>query len=147
MTKRTANRKGMKPNGRGQHYPRGFAGIPRIVLDTDDFRQLPATAKVVLFALAYQYQGNNNGDLTAAHSVIKRWGIASKTTLGNAVETLLKADLIVRTREGRFLNPGGQCALYALTWQPIDECNGKLDVAATRRPPRAFSLEKIKEEK
>ena len=100
---------------------------------------------MVLFALAYQYQGKNNGDLTAAHSVMKTWGIASKTTLANAMNALLTANLIVRTREGRFLNPGGQCALYALTWQPIDECGGKLDVAATARPPRAFSLEKLME--
>jgi len=47
-------------------------------------------------------------------------------------------------REGRFSNPHGVCALYALSWQPIDECNGKLEIASTNTPPRKFSLENNK---
>ena len=49
---------------------------------------------------------------------------------------------LVKTRTGQFTNPGGVCALYAITWQPIDECKGKkLHVAPTNTPPRKFSLE------
>jgi hypothetical protein len=33
--------------------------------------------------------------------------------------------------------------LYAITWQPINECEGKdLEVRATSTPHRKFSLEK-----
>ena len=111
--------------------PGGFAGIPRIVIEHPDFRGVSSTAKVVLLMLAYQYRGGNNGDLSAAPSLLKGWGIASKVTV-----------LIIRTREGRFMNPGGRCALYALSWQPIDECQGKHDAQPTTTPPRKFTLER-----
>ena len=38
----------------------------------------------------------------------------------------------------RLQNPGARCALYAIAWQSIDECKGKIDVRPTLRPPRAF---------
>lgn len=121
--------------------PGGFAGIPRIVMEHADFRGLSNTAKVVLLVLAYQFRGGNNGDLSAAPRLLKGWGIASKVTVSKAIQELLAGRLIIRTREGRFLNPGGQCALYALTWQPIDDCQGKHDTQPTITPPRKFTLE------
>jgi hypothetical protein len=50
---------------------------------------------------------------------------------------LIKSDrLLVQTKAGG-LNAGPH--LYALTWQPIDECGGKLDIAATgKKPYRTF---------
>ena len=74
--------------------------------------------------------------------LLKERGFRSKETLSRAINELLEARLIMRTRVGYFQNPGGRCALYALTWQPIDECGGKLEVAATSKAPRIFSLEK-----
>jgi len=122
--------------------PGGFAGIPRIVIEHPDFRGVSSTAKVVLLVLAYQYRGGNNGDLSAAPSLLKGWGIASKVTVNKAIQELMVARLIIRTREGRFMNPGGRCALYALSWQPIDECQGKHDAEPTTTPPRKFTLER-----
>ncbi len=53
--------------------------------------------------------------------------------------------MIIKTRQGFFMNPGGRCALYALTWLPIDECQGKkLEVNSTTTPPRKFSMEQNK---
>lgn len=132
-----------KRNRRGAAGPPGgFAGIPRIVMESEDFRQLSSSAKVALLVLAYQYRGQNNGDLTAAASELRKWGVRSKITAQKAVQELLAANLIIRTREGRFQNPGGRCALYALTWQPVDECGGKLEIRPTTTPPRKFSLER-----
>jgi len=111
-------------------------------MESDDYRNLPPNAIRLLNALIYQYRGKNNGDLTAAFSVMKRWGFKSKETLANAVQALLDADLIRKTREGMFMNPGGKCNLYALTWHNIDECQGKLDLKPTNKPIRKFSLEK-----
>ena len=122
-------------------YSGGFAGIPRVVLETEDFRGLSSSAKTVLLYLAYQYRGKNNGDLSAPHSRLKEWSIGSKTTLKKALDELQEARMIVLTRSPRFLNPGGRCALYALTWQPINECNGKLEVEPTARPLRKFTQE------
>jgi len=124
---------------------RDFNGIPRAVMRTDDYRQLHGNAVKLLMAMIDQYRGQNNGDLTAAYSVMKHWGFHSKATLASALKALLRAGLIMITRTGRFLNPGGVCALYAVTWQPIDECPGKgLEVKSTITPPRKFSIEQNK---
>jgi len=129
----------------GRFGARDFNGIPRIVIHSKDYKNLPGNAVKLLMAIIHQYRGRNNGDLTAAYSVMKRWGFNSKQTLSNAINALLGAGLIVRTRTGRFMNPGGVCALYALAWQPVDECPGKrLEMEATNTPPRKFSLEQNK---
>lgn len=125
-----------------QWHTGGFAGIPRVVLDTKDFQRLSLSAKTLLLCLAYQYRGRNNGDLSLPHGLAAQWGIRSKSTLVKALRELEMANLILKTREGRFLNPGGCCSLYALTWQPIDECKGKLDVLPTTKPIRQFSMER-----
>ena len=126
-------------------HVRSFAGVPRVVIESEDFKRLPGNASKLLLILAYQYRGHNNGDLTAAYSCMQRFGFRSKQTLSNAIKSLLNANLICKTRDGLFLNPGGRCALYALTWQPIDECPGKrLDTGPTTTPPRKFSMEKNK---
>lgn len=53
--------------------------------------------------------------------------------------------MIIKTRSGRFINPGAKCDLYALSWHSIDECPGKqLDVEPFHTPPRKFSLEASK---
>lgn len=116
---------------------KSFAGIPRKVIMSEDYRNLSGSAVKLLVALAYQFRGKNNGDLMATYSVMKaKFGFRSKATLTRALKELLDAKLIVRTRVGMFLNPGGKCALYALTWAAIDECGGKLDVASTSLPTR-----------
>ena len=123
---------------------KSFAGIPRIVMDTDDYKSLNGSAIKLLLELAYQYRGKNNGDLSATFSVMKKRGFKSKETLTNAIKALVDARLIEKTREGMFMNPGGKCALYALTWNNRDECQGKHDMKPTNAPIRKFSLEKQK---
>lgn len=122
--------------------PGGFAGIPRIVLKHPDYQRLSGGAVKLLLELASQFKGKNNGDLTTAFSVLKNRGFNSTDTIKRAKNELMEAYMIIETREGRFTNPGGICALYALTWQAIDECKGKgLNVSPTTTPPRKFSKE------
>ncbi|MAR01458.1 MAG: hypothetical protein CMI00_13085 [Oceanospirillaceae bacterium] len=122
---------------------RSFAGIPRNVMESPDFRALSPNARNLLLILAYYYRGKNNGDLSAPFKVMKeQWGFNSPETLNKAKKELLERNLIIETRAGRFQNPGGTCSLYALTWEPINDCGGKLDVAATITPPRCFSIER-----
>lgn len=121
----------------------GFSGIPRVVMDHPDYLNLSGNAVKLLNELARQYRGNNNGDLTLAYSLLKNRGFRSKGTIERNRDELIQARLVTKTREGRFANPRGVCALYALTWHPIDECNNKLDVNPTIRPPRQFSVENI----
>jgi hypothetical protein len=123
-----------KNRGRGTN----FAAIPKLVIDTQDYMNLTPSSLKLLWALVYQSNGKNNGDLTAALSVVQRYGFNSKSndTLNNAKELLIKNRLIVETRAGTFTNR--LCSLYALTWLPIDECKGKLSVKATSKPLRDF---------
>ena len=122
-----------------------FMGIPHVVMDTDDYRSLSGNAVKLLNAMVYQYNGRNNGDINAAMGCLKDFGFKHGQTLSRATESLIEVNLIIRTRLGQFLNPGGRCALYALTWHAIDECQGKqLDVGPTNTPPRKFSMEQNK---
>ena len=125
-----------KRNKKGQ----SFAGIPRAVMEHADYKSLNGNEVKLLLELAYQYRGSNNGDLTTAYSVLKNRGWSSRQTIDRAKKKLLQLGLITQTREGKFLNPGGKCALYALVWRPIDECPGKkLEVKPTSTPARTFN--------
>ena len=120
-----------------------FTLIPHAVMDNRDYVNLSYKSVKLLLDLAYQYRGKNNGDLTAAFSILRQRGWKREATIGAAIKELIAANLIIRTREGYFQNPKSRCALYALTWQSIDECKGKdLEISPTTSPPRKFSLEK-----
>jgi len=130
-----------KRKNAAHHFSGGFAGIPRIIMDNPDYINLSGNAVKLLNELARQFKGKNNGDLTTAYSVLKSRGFKSKDSIKRGRDELITANLIMETRLGLFTNPGGRCSLYALTWQPIDECQGKLDVKETRVAPRIFSME------
>ncbi len=118
-----------------------YVGIPHSVVESEDFKQQSGNALKILMILASQYNGRNNGDFSVTFKVAETHGIRSKSTLTRALKELQDKNLIVLTRQGKFINPGGVCSLYAVTWQSIDECQGKLDLAPTSAPLRAFSLE------
>lgn len=91
----------------------------------------------VLLWLAFQYKGNNNGYLSATRQQAKNWGIGGADTLSRAISELQKHNLIARTRQGRFQNPGGSPNLYAITWESVDERTGNpIDSSKTRLPLR-----------
>ena len=138
MAKTRLNIKGRRNQGR-------FMGIPHIVLENPDYYNLSTKSKALLIEIAYQYNGKNNGDMTVARKILKARGWNRNATITSAIKELMTANLIVRTREGFFQNPSSRCALYALSWHPIDVCDGKdLDVSPTITPPRKFSLERNK---
>ena len=123
-----------------------FSQLPHAVLNSPDYIGLTYKSKALLVDLVYQYNGKNNGNLTAALGTLKARGWKRSATLTDAVKELMAANLIIRAREGKFQNPHSRCALYALTWQKIDECEGKdLEIRPTSTPPRKFSLEKRSE--
>lgn len=132
------NSRGINAKGRSTRTA-PFAGIPKAVMEHPDYKNLPYTAKALLFELIYQYNGHNNGNLAAALTIMKaRGAFTSPPTLSAAIKALLDSGLIIKTREGRFINPGGRCALYALSWRPVDECQGKHDHQPTTTAPRRF---------
>lgn len=62
----------------------------------------------------------------------KQHGFKSENTLNKCKKELLDANLIYLTRQG----DKRRCSLFALTWIPIDECEGKLDCKSTKIPIR-----------
>lgn len=119
----------MKPRTRHRHKGRRESGtftlIPHPVQDCANWRQCSATGIKLLLALARQYNGRNNGDLCAALSLLRPHGWTSPDTVGNALRELRHYGFLLLTRQGGLNAP----SLYALTWQAIDDCGGKLTCA------------------
>ena len=112
---------------KGRRETKQFVGIPKVCMQHLNYIELSMPAKVLLWEFCYQYNGFNNGDLCAAFSVLKKRGWRSKGTLGRAIKELKERQWIIVSRQGG----KNQCSLYALTFQAIDECKGKLDITST----------------
>jgi predicted transcriptional regulator len=117
----------------------GYVALPKVVMEHEDFRGLSPSSIKVLMALLSQYNGKNNGDLSATLTTMKAWGGMSHTTLAKSLKELQERRLVIKTRDAVIGREGARCALYAITWQPIDPCAGKLDVADTITPPRRWA--------
>ena len=123
-----------KPKSNAILYP-GYLSLHKPLLESEDFKSLKGNSIKLLIDIGQQYNGRNNGDLCASFSVMRPRGWNSNQQLSKALRELLDKDLIILTKQGG-LNMGPN--LYAITWQPIHECKGKLDVKPTTKPPRLF---------
>ena len=127
MTSR--NEKRRRITGRQTTNP--FVQLPYHVLNHENFRTLSPRATKLAIDIAAQYRGHNNGDLCAPLSLMRGRGWNSSDQLEKAKKELIKKDVILVARQGG----RNKANLYALTWFPIDECKGKLDVASTKTAP------------
>lgn len=134
MARDRVKAKGRRESGR-------FIQIPDAVLRSPEFQQLNGGALRVLIGMLAQYNGHNNGDLSAAAKILRLYGMRSDDTIAKGLKALLDARLVVRTREGQFMSgAGSRCALFAVTWRPVDECPGKgLTISATKTALRSFA--------
>lgn len=120
-------------NAKGRRKTPPFAGIPKAVLETEKYRRLAGWDVKLLLDLVKQYNGKNNGDLSAEWSKMRGLGWRSKGTLYAALSALQAAGFIEVTRQGGRHKP----TLFAITWQPVDEIRcprlktHKLDVKST----------------
>jgi hypothetical protein len=115
----------------GRQTTNSFLSLPHHVLNHENFRCLSPRATKLAIDIAAQYRGNNNGDLSATLSLMRDRGWNSSDQLDKAKKELVRKDVIRVVRQGGL----NKCNLYALTWFPIDECNGKLDIASTITAP------------
>ena len=120
--------------GRRERGP--FVALPHSVLRHPNYLSLSFRAVKLLIDLCAQiHRGangtSNNGDQTTAWTVISKQGWTSRDQLFKAQTELENKGFIVRTRQGG----RHRCNLFAVTFYGIDECDGKLDVAATSAPP------------
>lgn len=116
-----------------------FIGLPHAVVRSTNWRACGGSAIKVLLHLADQYNGHNNGDLSAPVSA-KPGGIGSPSTLNRALKELQHYGLILTTRHGG----KNRASLYALTWNAIDDCKGKLEVRATHAAPGDWKTQRPK---
>jgi len=112
-------------NNRRQHGQ--YFALPHAVMASTNYIKLSAYAVKLLNDLGLQFNGKNNGDLCATWSMMRMRGWKSASTLYKAINELTAYGFICKSRQGGRHKP----TLYALTWQPIDECKGKLDLKPT----------------
>lgn len=112
-----------------------FLALPMALLHCPKFRTLSGNGIKLLLDIGAQYNGKNNGDLTAAWKVMRPKGWKSEATLNRAKVELLAAGFIAETRKGRLPN---LCSLYGITWQPLNP-NPKLEVGVTGFPVGAWA--------
>ena len=127
MTSRNERRRLIK----GRQTTGAFLRLPHHVLQHETFKTLSPRATKFLIDIAAQYRGNNNGDLSATLSLMRDRGWNSSDQLDKAKKELVGKDVIRVARQGGL----NKCNLYALTWFPIDECKGKLDITSTTTAP------------
>lgn len=123
-----------------------FFALPYAVIESPNFQKLSGSAVKLLVQMGHQLRfqkggTKNNGDLCVSWSVMKERGWRSKDTLQRARNELLYYGFIELTRTGLAM-VRGKPHLYALTFLAIDECGGKLDVAATRVPSGSWKEER-----
>ncbi len=116
---------------KGRASSGSFVSFPHSVLKHPAFATLTTRATKLLIDLATQYRGKNNGDLSMPLSQMRNRGWNSSDQLHKAKNELLERGLILVSRQGG----RNKCSLYAVTWQPIDDCKGKLDIAPTHVAP------------
>lgn len=105
------------------------------LLHCPKFRTLSGNGIKLLLDIGSQYNGKNNGDLSAAWKVMQPKGWKSEATLNRAKVELLGAGFIAETRKGRLPN---LCTLYGITWQPLNP-NPKLDIGVNGFPVGAWA--------
>lgn len=127
-----------KTTGRTWDRPDRYALVPLDVLLSEAFRTLPNYALRVLLAVAGQFNGRNNGDLSLTAAEARRFGVASTWQLYAGLDELQRHGLLIKTRQGG-KRPMG-CTLYALGWVRIHESD-KYDVGvgATIKPVNGWA--------
>jgi len=104
-------------SAKGRKKNESYFGLPKSVIEHDNFTKLTPYAIKLLVDLGQQYRGLNNGDLCATWVFMRERGWKSKDTLNNALRELEYYGLIVQTQAGGLNKP----SLYAFAWRKIDK--------------------------
>jgi hypothetical protein len=108
------------------------------MLESPNYRALSTKAVKLLFDVAAGFRGNNNGDFSVTWSLMKERGWKSKSQMEEALSELQHYGFLEKTRQGG----RHRASLYAMTWESIDDCKGKLDVGPTRTPSNLWMEER-----
>lgn len=127
MSQRDRSRKERSRNKWGGGH---FVGLPRRFIESHTLASLSPYGCKLLLDLLGSYSGLNNGNLSAAWTLMRRRGWKSKATLWKAIRELTERGILVRTRHGNRRQPH----LYCLSMYCVDETRHKLDIGPTTAP-------------
>jgi hypothetical protein len=99
----------------------GFVALPWSVLDCPAYGHLSHPARALLFELARQFVGDNNGRLLASGAYLAKRGWKSADVITRAKRELLNAGFIFETVKGHRPN---KASWYAVTWRTLDKLPG-----------------------
>jgi hypothetical protein len=122
---------------KGRQEGGSFCALPHSIFRSTEDRPAPAarlsrSARALLVDIAMQFSGGNNGNLTAAPTIMSRYGWRSRGTLSAALAELIAEGFLEITRQGG----RNRASLYALTWKGIDA--GPHDAPPSPVPSRLF---------
>lgn len=107
----------------------GFSMLIHAYFQSAEYAELSPRATKMLIDLYCQFRGENNGDLCATYSVMKKAGWSSNDQIQKAIAELLAKGWIIITRRGGRKLP----TLYGLTFRGIDN-TGKLNSHISSSP-------------
>lgn len=93
--------------------------VPRCVVESLEYRALSYSARSLLFDIAVQTNGKNNGKLVACDSYLKPLGWTSNGTISKGLKELLASRILIQTRQG-MKPPYSQAAWFAIGWLDLD---------------------------
>ena len=112
--------------------------MPKNVLRSPNYVKLSAWSTKLIYDLAEQYVGDNNGNLCATWVFMRDRGWKSKDTLNNAIHELRYYELIVQTQFGGLNTP----SLYAFPWLKIDKAKKETGLRIGEKP-KGWQTEKM----
>lgn len=134
MPRQISERKRAKLTGKGGKTP-SFLMLPHYLIRSEEFGALSGHAVKALVEISGKYRGDNNGDLSAAWSELRKRGWRSKATLWGALRELCETEFLKVSRQG---NRYHLCTLYAITRKPVDDCEGKHVLPVESKPSNAW---------
>jgi hypothetical protein len=71
---------------------------------------------LLLIEITLQFNGANNGNLSAAPKILEPYGWSSRGTIDKAIVENIAKGFLMQTRQGG----KNRCSLYAVTWRGVD---------------------------
>jgi len=129
-----------RAKAKGRSDSKKFVQLFKDLLWNPNYLKLSPRAVKLFNDLLAQYNGNNNGDLSACRALMKDRGWNSASSLHLALRELEYYQFVRVSRQGGRNKP----TLLTVTCFPIDECKGKHDLRPTAAATNEYKLTKKK---
>lgn len=116
-----------------------YVAIPHVILESDEWAALTAFETKLLLDVYGQFNGKNNGALSASLTLMRQRGWRSPDTLNRALHGLQDKGFLLKTRQGG----KHRCSFFAVTWREVHDCNGMHDVTPTSVAPGTWKNKSV----